>query len=732
MKDKMIVEEIGRIGEIMGINHLLVENPGFFRMVSKGAKSGKKIVDLSKISSAALKTVKYGALETKVFKQIKSLGSSSKGFDEVMGIGLSGKGLSPELTKILKLKPNELPGAAIIRNIDNPEFVVFMNGTGREVTQINKNIQKALGNVEAGGKVITNMNTVSSTVKVKPKPKKTTKTKTNTTNTKTKTKVTGTTPKGPRGQAIRNTLGKTGAILKTGWAWTKRVVIGHILGKLVVLGLGAWAAWNLFQWWFEDNGRLSSEQAMKTAFSGHLASEYDNNIKHFDNSLGSGEAKILAEQVVNNPQSLPEIIESKCKSLRDISAISFHWSNTNDGSQLYDMLKAWENSDRSQGGFAGLYDPLESIVSNLPLVILGGVACFTISELQAQEQLLGIEHEDVPMKGDVQGDWSNYPCILTMLEEYNGSVGNSGDIEYIKITIDNRDAYFTPNGKVQLEDFSDNSKNLHGTYTCDGETSVKFEESRKLSDILKESKLIVEETVEFGDVTITIGGGSGEATTTTYNDGDVDSETTNGDADSETTNGGGSGLKYVITSVTLADVVSGNGELKKGDKGDSVRAIQTSVNTKDDSMFGPNTEEAVRVYQKRNGLEVTGTINQETAKRIVGSTDIPQSGDVDSVDTEITQQDTNDMDKVETELDNTEPEYIEDQIADLESQIERAPTKQACKTLIASAAAGIKKGVRLNDLSSLKQCYNSYNFYAIGDGSKKVRKHYGLSGKGNI
>ena len=729
MKDKMIVEEISRIGEIMGINHLLVENPGFFRAVTKSAKSGKKIVDLSKLSTTALKTVKYGAIETKVFKQIKSLGSSSKGFTEAVGIGLATKKLSPELSKVLKMKAGELPGAAIIRNIDNPKFIMFMNGTGKEVSQINKNIQRALGNVPgAGATTITSMNTVTSNLtKVKGpkvvKPKKVV--------TPKKVKVTGKTPKGPTGKAIKNTLGKTGAIMKTGWAWTKRVVIGNILGRLAVLGLGAWAAWELFQWWFEEDGRLSSEQAMKTAFSGHLASEYDNNIEHFNNSLGSGEAKILAEQVVNNPQTLDTIVKDRCKSLRDISAISFHWSNTNGGSQLYDMLKAWENSDRSQGGFSGLYDPLDSIVSNLPLVILGGVACFTISELQAQEQLLGIERDDIPTKGDVQGDWSNYPCILTMLEEYNGSVGNSGDIEYIKITIDNRDAYFTPNGKVQLEDFSDNSKNLHGTYTCDSETSVKFEESRKLSDILKESKLIVEETVEFGNVTISLGGGSGEENpTTTYND--SDSQTTNGDVDSQTTNSGGSGLKYVTTSVTLADVVSGNGELKKGDKGDSVRAIQTSVNTKDDSMFGPNTEEAVRVYQKRNGLEVTGTINQETAKRIVGTTDITQSGNVVSVDTEITQQDTNDMDKVETELDNTEPEYIEDQIADLESQIERAPTKQACKTLIASAAAGIKKGVRLNDLSSLKQCYNSYNFYAIGDGSKKVRKHYGLKGKGNI
>ena len=44
----------------------------------------------------------------------------------------------------------------------------------------------------------------------------------------------------------------------------------------------------------------------------------------------------------------------------------------------------------------------------------------------------------------------------------------------------------------------------------------------------------------------------------------------------------------------------------------------------------------------------------------------------------------------------------------------------------------MKKGVYLKDLSSLKQCYNAYNFYAVNDGSRKVRKHYGLKGKGNI
>ena len=175
--------------------------------------------------------------------------------------------------------------------------------------------------------------------------------------------------------------------------------------------------------------------------------------------------------------------------------------------------------------------------------------------------------------------------------------------------------------------------------------------------------------------------------------------------------------------------------------GDSVRAIQTAVSTKVDSKFGPNTEEAVRVYQKRNGLTVTGTITQETAKRIAGTTDVDQGKvnanvvtkpKVDTKVVKVTTTDANEMDKIVTQLDNTEKVYIEDQIVDLDTQVSRDPTKQACKTLIASARAGMKKGVYLKDLSSLKQCYNSYNFNAWGDGSRKVRKHYGLKGKGNI
>jgi peptidoglycan hydrolase-like protein with peptidoglycan-binding domain len=37
-----------------------------------------------------------------------------------------------------------------------------------------------------------------------------------------------------------------------------------------------------------------------------------------------------------------------------------------------------------------------------------------------------------------------------------------------------------------------------------------------------------------------------------------------------------------------------------------------------DGLFGPKTEEALREYQQAQGLEVTGSLTQETEKRLMG------------------------------------------------------------------------------------------------------------------
>lgn len=66
--------------------------------------------------------------------------------------------------------------------------------------------------------------------------------------------------------------------------------------------------------------------------------------------------------------------------------------------------------------------------------------------------------------------------------------------------------------------------------------------------------------------------------------------------------------------------------LKKGSKGDSVKALQTlligyghSCGSKGvDGDFGPSTDKAVRAYQKAKGLEVDGSVGPATWGKLLG------------------------------------------------------------------------------------------------------------------
>lgn len=52
--------------------------------------------------------------------------------------------------------------------------------------------------------------------------------------------------------------------------------------------------------------------------------------------------------------------------------------------------------------------------------------------------------------------------------------------------------------------------------------------------------------------------------------------------------------------------------LKKGHKGDAVKALQTLLGVKADGMFGDNTEKAVKGLQEAHGLTVDGIVGQKT------------------------------------------------------------------------------------------------------------------------
>ena len=60
-------------------------------------------------------------------------------------------------------------------------------------------------------------------------------------------------------------------------------------------------------------------------------------------------------------------------------------------------------------------------------------------------------------------------------------------------------------------------------------------------------------------------------------------------------------------------------ELKRGDRGTEVRILQLFLNIKDDGIFGPQTESAVKNFQRSVGHETTGVVNAADWKSIANT-----------------------------------------------------------------------------------------------------------------
>ena len=56
--------------------------------------------------------------------------------------------------------------------------------------------------------------------------------------------------------------------------------------------------------------------------------------------------------------------------------------------------------------------------------------------------------------------------------------------------------------------------------------------------------------------------------------------------------------------------------LKLGSKGNEVKLLQEKLNLKADGVFGPLTEEAVKDFQRSNGLEVDGIVGDNTLSKL--------------------------------------------------------------------------------------------------------------------
>jgi len=72
----------------------------------------------------------------------------------------------------------------------------------------------------------------------------------------------------------------------------------------------------------------------------------------------------------------------------------------------------------------------------------------------------------------------------------------------------------------------------------------------------------------------------------------------------------------VQTTVTPTPTVKVFSVLKKGSKGADVKKVQALLKVTADGDFGPITEGAVKAYQVKKGLPVTGVVDQATYERL--------------------------------------------------------------------------------------------------------------------
>lgn len=96
----------------------------------------------------------------------------------------------------------------------------------------------------------------------------------------------------------------------------------------------------------------------------------------------------------------------------------------------------------------------------------------------------------------------------------------------------------------------------------------------------------------------------------------------NGNSSSNSSSASKSSNSSSTKSASRATSSSNPGDLKRGDRGDDVRRLQTWLNRLDragiaeDGIFGTATENAVRNYQRKRGLTVTGIYDYPTGVRL--------------------------------------------------------------------------------------------------------------------
>lgn len=511
--------------------------------------------------------------------------------------------------------------------------------------------------------------------------------------------------------------------------------IGTVIGGLIGGTAGA-----LMSSWSEDNETLQGgQEAWDFSMNNDTWEAFDTVMKKEDltklDMISSTEATQIADKLLTamygggtNENRIIDAIDL-APSLIDVSRIhsAFGIEKGMWPSSFRGDLSAWIE-DELTGSEENRF---KNQLGNKPVLIWDGKEVNTIEEWEA------LVAEDMePTEDDIRGAaflemWKNYPCVVATAQSGEYDTKWSSDDKQVTIKIGDAMARFSHSGKYRYKGpASDGKVTPVGTYSCSGDElafdevgddlDMEIKESRKLSNILKDRKLIKEQnSIEFGQMVLDL------------------PEPVASDTETETTQTTAQTVYTVAPS--LADVVAGKGVIKTGHKGDSVSAIQSVVGAPVDGKFGPVTYKAVRAYQNGNGLNVTGIVDQETATLITNARQPVKPTETETV-TQVEQvatvEDEENVNLVANEMEQTNTEIIDNQINQLNAAIAQQPTKLKCIQLIGTAAAGCKMGVKNINKNSLAQCYNSYNFGLNRVGrsgkSRRVKKCYDLKGRGNV
>lgn len=538
----------------------------------------------------------------------------------------------------------------------------------------------------------------------------------------------------PGVQAVGNIvgMGATGAAIGT-----LAGPIGTAVGALIGGAAGA-----IMTQWSEDNQTLAGgEEAWTLAMNNETWEAFDTIKKKEDldkiEIISSTDAEAIADKLLTamygggtNENRIIDAIDL-APSLVDVSRVHDKfgiekgmWPSTFRGN-----LTAWVEDELSGSELNRFKNQLK----NKPVLIYDGKEVNTIEELDALIAADTEPTEDDKRLRTFEELWKNYPCVVATANSGEYQTKWSDDDKQVTLRTSDAMARFSHTGKYRYKGpASDGKVTPVGTYSCSGDelsfdelddSDMTIKESRKLSNILKRRKVIKEQnTIEFGQMVLDLP----EPVATETETGTPEQE----EVVQQTT-------ETVYTAApSLADVVAGKAQIKKGHKGDSVSAIQSVVGAPVDSKFGPVTYKAVRAYQNGNGLNVTGIVDQATA-RLITNAGQPVKPVVTQVETQVaTDADEENVNLVAYEMEQTNTEIVDNQINQLNAAIAKQPTKKKCIQLIGTAAAGCKMGVKNVNSNSLAQCYNSFDFGLSKVGrtgkSRRVKKCYNLKGKGNV